>query len=81
MVRSHLDSRLKDYASRRTYRLWGVHVRVTSRKMGSVCGEHDFIDLVGLNNAIFWGCKREIHEVQSQDRGIMHNPVAEAESH
>lgn len=26
--------------------------------MGSVCGQHDFIDLVGLNNAIFWGCKR-----------------------
>lgn len=26
--------------------------------MGSVCGQHDFIDLVRLNNAIFWGWKR-----------------------
>lgn len=39
----------------RTYGLGRVHVRVTPREMGSVCGQHDFVDLLRLNDAIF--CK------------------------
>lgn len=40
--------------STRTYGLRRVHVRVTPGEMGSVGGQHDFVDLVRLNDAIFW---------------------------
>lgn len=86
-VRLHLVLRCaNDYVSRRTYRLWRVHVWITPREMGSVCGQHDFIDLVGLNNAIFWGCKKSLchcvlwrHEqVQTPGGNILHNLAADA---
>lgn len=37
----------------RTYRLRRVHVWITPRVVRSVCGQHHFIDLLRLNNAIF----------------------------
>lgn len=42
-----------------TYWLRGVHVWITPRVVSSICGQHDFIDLIGFNDAIFWGQEKE----------------------
>lgn len=42
--------------STRTYGLGRVHVGVTPGEVGSVRGQHDFVDLVRLNDAVF--CKQ-----------------------
>ena len=54
--------------------------------MGSVCGQHDFIDLVGLDNAIFCGSKRvcvtayygNMHKYKHQGENILHHLAAAA---
>lgn len=42
----------------RTYWLGRVHVWITPREVRSVCGQHDFVDLLRLNNAIFCRVKK-----------------------
>lgn len=37
-----------------TYRLWRVHVWITSGEMGAVCGQHNFIYTVRFNDPILW---------------------------
>lgn len=78
-------------AHTRTYGLGRVHVGVTPREVGSVCGQHDFVDLVGLNDAIFCregvGGKRACVTVSYGDwswsstlEHILHNDTADPET-
>lgn len=50
---------MQEWFCDRTYWLRRVHVWITPREVRSVCGQHDFIDLLRLNNAIFCRDRQE----------------------
>lgn len=46
------------------YRLWRVHVGVAAWKVPPVCGQHDFIHFIWLDNSIFWYRERNKREAK-----------------